>query len=60
MSRSASIVISYLIWKYKMNLEEAFSFVKSKRKIISPNSNFIDQLKEFSKSVLNEEFTELC
>jgi len=45
MSRSASIVISYMIWKYKMDLEEAFAYVKSKRKIVSPNSNFIDQLK---------------
>ena len=36
-SRSATIVIAYIMWKQKMKYEDAFNFVKSKRKIINPN-----------------------
>lgn len=43
-SRSASIVIAYMMKKYQINYEQAFSHVKTRRKIIRPNSNFIDQL----------------
>jgi protein-tyrosine phosphatase len=44
-SRSASIVIYYLMKKNQMKYDEAYEFVKSKRSIIRPNSNFINQLK---------------
>ena len=44
-SRSASIVIAYMMAKYKMNYDQAFSYVKTKREIIHPNANFIEQLK---------------
>ena len=40
-SRSASIVIGYLIKFKKLKYEDAFNFVKSKRNCINPNSNFI-------------------
>jgi protein-tyrosine phosphatase len=43
-SRSASIVIVYLIKKHQMNYDEAFNYIKIKRPIIRPNSNFIQQL----------------
>ncbi|CAF1281881.1 unnamed protein product [Rotaria sordida] len=43
-SRSASIVIAYIMDKYKINYDEAFSCVKTKRPTIRPNTNFIEQL----------------
>ena len=32
-----------------MNFEDAFTFVKSKREQILPNSGFVEQLKEFEE-----------
>ena len=46
-SRSASIVIAYIMDKYQMNYEQAYSQVKAKRAVIRPNSNFIEQLNKF-------------
>jgi protein-tyrosine phosphatase len=48
-SRSSSVVIAYVMLKKKINYEEAFNFVKSKRDCISPNSGFVAQLKEFEE-----------
>ena len=45
MSRSPTIVIAYIMWKRKLRLNEAIKFVKEKRSIISPNDNFMNQLK---------------
>jgi protein-tyrosine phosphatase len=47
-SRSATIVISYLIKKNKMDFQEAYDFVKSKRPCINPNNGFIEQLKNMA------------
>lgn len=44
-SRSASIVIGYLMKKYKTTYDQAFQMVKEKRNIIFPNEGFIAQLK---------------
>ena len=46
-SRSATIVISYLMKKEKMRFEEAFQFVKCRRPETNPNPYFISQLKEY-------------
>ena len=43
-SRSATIVIAYLMYKNKWGVEDAISFVKSKRNIIYPNYGFVCQL----------------
>ncbi|CAD8158336.1 unnamed protein product [Paramecium pentaurelia] len=50
-SRSAAIVISYLIEKKKMNYNQALSFVKSKRPQINPNKGFSNQLQAFVAKV---------
>ena len=47
-SRSATIVISYLMWKEKKSLEETLKKVKEKR-FVSPNFGFMEQLKIFEK-----------
>jgi protein-tyrosine phosphatase len=44
-SRSASVVIAYLMRYMNMNLVKAYNFVKQRRIIIQPNSGFIMQLK---------------
>jgi len=49
MSRSASAVIAYMIKSKKMEYQDAFDFVKSKRKIICPNSGFVEQLKKYAE-----------
>lgn len=44
-SRSASIVIGYLIKNHNYNFQNAYEFVKSKRECIRPNDGFLKQLK---------------
>ena len=48
-SRSSTIVIAYLMYKYNMNYETAFRIVKRGRNIINPNYGFVLQLKVFEK-----------
>ena len=43
-SRSASIVINYLMHSQNMSYTEAYDYVKDKRPIINPNSGFVNQL----------------
>eukprot|EP00116_Pleurobrachia_bachei_P008766 sb/3469028/ len=46
-SRSATVVMAYLIQYYNKNMEEAFDFIKMKHPCISPNFNFMGQLLQF-------------
>ena len=46
-SRSATIVIAYIMWKQKKTYVEARKFVASKRKVIAPNIGFVEQLRLF-------------
>ncbi|CAN4112753.1 unnamed protein product [Withania somnifera] len=50
-SRSATIVIAYLMKKHGMSHSEAFQLVKSKRPIISPNAGFMTQLENYDKTL---------
>ena len=54
-SRSSTIVISYLMKKSKMRFEDALKFVLEKRKETKPNSNFINQLKNYDKFLFGNE-----
>ena len=49
-SRSSSILIAYLIAKYKLCLYSSFNFVKDKRLQIAPNYSFLRQLKQFEEN----------
>jgi hypothetical protein len=49
-SRSASIIISYLMEKMMMTYDEAFAFLKEKKANIQPNSNFEEQLRKRSSN----------
>jgi len=50
-SRSASIVIAYLISKHDFTFDSAFAYVKSKRPCICPNRGFTAQLRQFTKQL---------
>eukprot|EP01083_Nonionella_stella_P032009 87610_1 len=47
MSRSATIVISYLMKKNNMNLDDALHFVKRRRSKVQPNGGFMQQLQKY-------------
>lgn len=49
-SRSASIVIAYLIRNHGMTFDAAQAFVKHKRACIKPNSGFVKALQEWEAS----------
>ncbi|XP_031626336.1 dual specificity protein phosphatase MPK-4 [Contarinia nasturtii] len=48
-SRSATIVIAYVMQKYQLSLTLAFERVKSKRRFVQPNNGFMVQLRLFHK-----------
>ncbi|CAM4513577.1 unnamed protein product [Leuciscus chuanchicus] len=47
-SRSASVVIGFLMSQEKMSFDEAFSAVKTARPSIQPNPGFMNQLKKYN------------
>jgi protein-tyrosine phosphatase len=50
-SRSASIVLAYLIIEKQMTLSDALEKLKSIREVVEPNSNFLNQLKEIERDI---------
>jgi len=46
-SRSAAVVIGYMMTKQGMSFEEAYEYVKDKRPVMRPNDGFMEQLKQF-------------
>ncbi|KAI1287998.1 Dual specificity protein phosphatase 1-B [Halotydeus destructor] len=50
-SRSATICIAYIMSTRKLRMEEAYEFVKSRRTVVSPNFNFMEQLLTFEGQV---------
>ncbi len=51
-SRSASVVIAFIMKEMEMNLRNAHGFVKQKRSCINPNKGFMQQLETY-ESILN-------
>ncbi|KAJ3441863.1 dual specificity protein phosphatase [Anaeramoeba flamelloides] len=54
-SRSATIVISYLMKTQKKNFEETYRFVKNKRKAVQPNRGFQKILQNYEKELFADE-----
>ena len=50
-SRSATIVIAYLMSRYNLTLKTAYDFVKSRRSIVAPNQLFMNLLKEYDNEL---------
>jgi hypothetical protein len=50
-SRSATTVIAYLVKYHNMSLEDAFQHVKERRRIINPNTGFVEQLRMFETNI---------
>ncbi|XP_078153936.1 dual specificity protein phosphatase 1-like isoform X1 [Carex rostrata] len=50
-SRSATIVVAYLMKKNRMTRQAALSLVTSRRPLVAPNPGFIRQLDNFEKSL---------
>ncbi len=48
-SRSATVVIAYIMRSKRYSLQDAFNFVKRKRSIIFPNAGFRQQLAQFER-----------
>ena len=55
-SRSATIVIAYLMWSQKKSLHECLNFVKEKRFNVFPNPSFLYQLKLFEKELIKNDY----
>lgn len=51
-SRSATVCIAYLMQQKQMTLNDAYSFVKSRRPIISPNLHFMGQLMVYQQNLM--------
>ena len=52
-SRSASVVIAYMMRKEGMSFDDAKEFVKERRRCVNPNEGFVKQLKEFGERLRN-------
>ncbi|KAL3831706.1 hypothetical protein ACJMK2_023425 [Sinanodonta woodiana] len=53
-SRSATIVIAYLMQFREMKYQEAFNYLKEKRPAICPNEGFRTQLLQFEKQLASQ------
>ena len=52
-SRSASVIIAYLIKTFGINAKTSISMLKNKRAIVQPNNSFIKQLNDYYSSLYN-------
>lgn len=54
-SRSATIVLAYLVATRRMPPTEAFDFLMRQRPIVSPNFHFLGQIEKYYKQVLRQD-----
>ncbi len=50
-SRSATLMAAYLMWKHRWTRRQAIEHISRQRKIIQPNDGFMDQLLVFERVV---------
>lgn len=53
-SRSPTLAIAYLMKNMNLRSDDAYKFVKERRQTISPNFNFLGQLYEYDKILLQQ------
>ncbi|KAL9648147.1 hypothetical protein ABK040_007512 [Willaertia magna] len=54
-SRSATLVVAYLMKHLMLHVEEAFTLVKNKRSVINPNRSFLEQLEDYETELEERE-----
>lgn len=57
-SRSATVCIAYMMQHHTMNVHEAYTYVKNRRPIISPNLHFMGQLMVYQQKLASVWATE--
>lgn len=57
-SRAASIVIAYVMYKKNMTYTEALEMVKAQRPVVRPNDGFAEQLQNYQPKTNTEETLE--
>jgi hypothetical protein len=55
-SRSSTLVLAYLMWKYRTPFDVTLDEVKNRRPVTSPNSGFIVQLIQWEKMLANPSY----
>lgn len=55
-SRSTTIILSYMIFTQKTSLDDGLKFIRERRQIANPNMNFMAQLIWFHKRLHSESF----
>lgn len=53
-SRSSTLILSYMIFTQRINMEDGLKFIRSKRQIANPNMTFLSQLIWFYKRVTGD------
>ena len=48
-SRSASVILIILVYKYGFSFDQALTLIKSKREIVNINTNFLEDIKDWIK-----------
>ena len=56
-SRSATVVIAYLMCTRKWTLKDTYNFVKERRPIMHPNRGFVHQLSRFEEMLFGKKFS---
>lgn len=59
MSRSATVVLAYLMLQQDMTLKQAIEHVKERRPVISPNVGFMEQLVDLEREIKGEATVDL-
>ncbi|KAJ6232451.1 dual specificity protein phosphatase 19 [Anaeramoeba flamelloides] len=59
-SRSATVVLAYIMYKYQINCDQAYQFVQENRPEIQPNKGFIQQLRLWGRLRYNLNGTSKC
>ncbi|KAF2885666.1 hypothetical protein ILUMI_20517 [Ignelater luminosus] len=50
-SRSVTITVAYLMYKFSLNLNDAFNLVRARKSNIAPNFHFMEQLHNFEREL---------